>query len=171
MPFIQALGYDVFNPLEVVPELTADVGTKKGEKVDYAIMRDGKPSIIFECKKAGEELSINHASQLFRYFHVTESKFAVLTNGVCYKFFTDLDEPNKMDEKPFLEFDLLDFTDHDIVELKKFNKNIFDVNVITGTAEDLKYTRSIKNLLLTWMNNPSDELIKLVISDQLSSSK
>jgi hypothetical protein len=34
MPFIKALGYDIFNPEEVVPEFTCDVGTKKGEKVD-----------------------------------------------------------------------------------------------------------------------------------------
>ena len=27
MPFINALGYDVFNPFEVAPEFTADVGT------------------------------------------------------------------------------------------------------------------------------------------------
>ena len=109
MPFIQLLGYDVFNPSEVTPELVADVGTKKGEKVDYAILRDGKPIMLFECKKAGGDLHINHASQLFRYFHVTEARFAVLTNGLTYRFFTDLEKPNKMDEKPFFEFNILDF--------------------------------------------------------------
>ncbi|MFA1753905.1 restriction endonuclease, partial [Xanthomonas campestris] len=56
MPLIQILGYNVFDPLEVTPEIVADVGTKKGEKVDYAILRDGKPIILFECKKAGAEL-------------------------------------------------------------------------------------------------------------------
>ena len=106
MPMIQALGYDVFDPLEVTPELVADVGTKKGEKVDYAILKDGKPIILFECKKAGADLSINHASQLFRYFHVTEARFGVLTNGLLYRFFTDLEQPNKMDEKPFFEFNV-----------------------------------------------------------------
>ena len=87
MPFIQILGYNVFDPLEVTPELIADVGTKKGEKVDYAILRDGKPIILFECKKAGADLHINHAGQLFRYFHVTEARFGILTNGIIYKFF------------------------------------------------------------------------------------
>src|SRR5450830_167660 len=97
MPFIQALGYNVFDPTEVTPELVADIGTKKGEKVDYAILRDGDPIMLFECKKCGADLHINHASQLFRYFHVTESRFGVLTNGLRYKFFTDLEQPNKMD--------------------------------------------------------------------------
>lgn len=82
MPLIQILGYNVFDPLEVTPELVADVGTKKGEKVDYAILKDGKPIILFECKKSGADLHINHASQLFRYFHVTEARFGVLTNGL-----------------------------------------------------------------------------------------
>jgi hypothetical protein len=109
MPFIQILGYNVFDPMEVTPELIADVGTKKGEKVDYAVLRDGKPIMLFECKKSGGDLSINHASQLFRYFHVTAARFGVLTNGLTYKFFTDLEQPNKMDEKPFFEFNILDF--------------------------------------------------------------
>ena len=50
MPFLQALGYNVFNPGEVVPEFTCDVGTKKGEKVDYAIQVDGQVRLLVECK-------------------------------------------------------------------------------------------------------------------------
>ena len=145
MPFIQALGYNVFDPLEVTPELVADVGTKKGEKVDYAILREAKPIILFECKKCGADLHINHASQLFRYFHVTEARFGVLTNGLVYRFFTDLDQPNKMDEKPFLEFNILDFKEQDVEELKKFAKSAFDVDSILTTANELKYTRAIQN--------------------------
>jgi hypothetical protein len=164
MPFIHALGYNVFDPLEVTPELVADVGTKKGEKVDYAILKDGKPIMLFECKKCGGDLSINHASQLFRYFHVTEAKFGVLTNGLVYRFFTDLESPNKMDEKPFLEFNILDFKDQDVEELKKFAKSAFDVEKILITANELKYTRSIQNLLAEWMNTPSEELIRLVVT-------
>jgi len=111
MPLIQILGYNVFDPLEVTPELIADVGTKKGEKVDYAILKDGKPIILFECKKSGADLHVNHASQLFRYFHVTEARFGVLTNGIVYRFFTDLEKQNKMDDKPFFEFNILEFKD------------------------------------------------------------
>ena len=82
MPFIQTvLGYDVFNPLEVIPEFISDVGTKKGEKVDYAIIKDGQIQILIEAKKIGEPLNINHASQLFRYFHVTTARISILTNG------------------------------------------------------------------------------------------
>ena len=101
MPFINALGYDVFNPMEVVPEFIADIGIKKGEKVDYAIMRDGQPTILVECKHWAESLEV-HNSQLFRYFHTTKARFGLLSNGIIYRFYTDLVEKNKMDEKPFL---------------------------------------------------------------------
>lgn len=171
MPFIQALGYNVFDPLEVTPELVADVGMKKGEKVDYAILSSGKPIILFECKKAGAELNVNHASQLFRYFHVTEARFGVLTNGIRYQFFTDLEQPNKMDEKPFLEFNLLDFKDQEVEELKKFAKAAFDVDKILVTANDLKYTRIIQNQLAEWMANPSEEFVRLVAADHLAGKR
>lgn len=171
MPFIQILGYNVFDPLEVTPELIADVGTKKGEKVDYAILQDGKPIILFECKKAGGDLSTNHAGQLFRYFHVTSARFGVLTNGLTYRFFTDLEQPNKMDEKPFFEFNILDFKERDVDELKKFAKAAFDVETILTTANDLKYTRAIQNRLADWMANPSEDFVRLVSSDLLGSKR
>lgn len=168
MPFIHLLGYNVFDPLEVTPELIADVGTKKGEKVDYAILREGKPIMLFECKKSGGDLHINHASQLFRYFHVTEARFGVLTNGLAYRFFTDLEKPNKMDEKPFFEFNILDFRDQDVEELKKFAKSNFDLESILTTANHLKYTRAIKNTLNEWMSNPPEEFVRMVSSDFLA---
>lgn len=168
MPFIQILGYNVFDPMEVTPELVSDVGTKKGEKVDYAILKDGKPIILFECKKCGGDLNIKHAGQLFRYFHVTEARFGVLTNGLIYRFFTDLEQPNKMDEKPFLEFNILDFKDQEVEELKKFAKTAFDLDTILATANDLKYTRAIQNLLSDWMNNPSEDFVRLVSADLLA---
>lgn len=171
MPFIQALGYNVFDPLEVTPELIADVGTKKGEKVDYAILKDGKPIILFECKKCGGDLNINHASQLFRYFHATEARFGILTNGLVYRFFTDIEKPNKMDEKPFLEFNILDFKEQDIEELKKFAKTVFDLEIILTTANELKYTRSIQSILSEWMVNPSEDFVRLVSADFLSGKR
>lgn len=92
MPFLQMLGYNIFNPSEVIPEYCADVGIKKGEKVDYALLNNEKISILIECKTLGNNLSIKHASQLYRYFSVTEAKFAILTNGVNYNFYSDLRE-------------------------------------------------------------------------------
>lgn len=165
MPFIHAvLGYDVFDPSEVIPEYVCDVGTKKGEKIDYAILKNGDIQILIECKKIGEPLSLNHASQLFRYFHVTNARIAILTNGRIYKFFTDLDAPNKMDEKPFLELDLLDIDEHVVPELLKLTKTAFDVESIVNAAGELKYVSQIKKLLTGLMTNPDEDFIKFVAS-------
>lgn len=117
LPFFQLLGYDIFDPTEFVPEFTADVGIKKGEKVDYAIFQNGIPIILIEAKWCGENLD-KHSSQLFRYFGTSKAKFGILTNGLIYKFFTDLEEPNKMDEKPFMELNLLDIKESLVPELK-----------------------------------------------------
>lgn len=160
MPFINALGYNVFDPTEVVPEFTADVGTKKGEKVDYAIMRDGKPIVLFECKWVGADLNLAHASQLIRYFTFTEARFGVLTNGIMYHFYTDLEKPNKMDEKPFLEFDLRNVTEATVNELKKFTKPKFDLEDILATASELKYTREIRRLMGQEWTTPSEEFVR-----------
>jgi len=165
MPFIQnVLGYDVFNPHEVVPEFVSDVGTKKGEKIDYAIMKDGNIQILIEAKKVGEPLNINHASQLFRYFHVTTARISILTNGQVYRFYTDLDAPNKMDEKPFLEFDFLDMDDHAIPELQKLTKTAFDVDSVLNAAGELKYVGQIKRLMARQFREPEEDFVRFFAS-------
>jgi len=164
MPFIRILGYDIFDPMEVVPEFIADVGIKKGEKVDYAIKKDDKIIMLFECKHCGGDLNIKHASQLFRYFAVTDARVGVLTNGVQYRFFTDLEAPNKMDDKPFLEVNMLDLNDSVVAELKKLSKPAFNIDALMTAAGELKYMRAIKKLLAEQMENPSDEFVKFCAS-------
>ena len=165
MPFIATvLGYDVFDPTEVIPEFVCDVGTKKGEKIDYAILKTGDVQILFECKKLGEALNINHAGQLFRYFHVTSARIAILTNGQVYKFFTDLDKPNKMDEKPFLEIDLLDIDEHVVPELAKLTKLAFDVESIISAAGELKVLGQVKRLIASEFATPSDDFVRFIAS-------
>jgi hypothetical protein len=159
MPFIKALGYDVFNPMEVVPEFVTDIGIKKGEKIDYAIFKDDKPTILIECKHWEQNLNL-HDGQLLRYFHVSKAKFGLLTNGVEYRFYSDLVEPNKMDEKPFLEFKIADIKDSQIEELKKFHKSYFDIDSIVNTASELKYTNELKQLLHKELNTPSADFVK-----------
>ncbi|WP_165042880.1 type I restriction endonuclease [Dysgonomonas sp. ZJ709] len=160
MPFLQSMGYDVFNPLEVMPEFTCDIGTKKGEKIDYAVFKDGDPIILVECKHWKQDLTL-HDNQLLRYFHVSKAKFGLLTNGIMYKFYTDLETPNKMDEKPFLEINLLDIKNNQVEELKKFHKAYFDVENILSSANELKYTSELKSIINKEFSNPSPEFVKL----------
>lgn len=162
MPFLRALGYDVFNPAEVVPEFTCDVATKKGEKVDYAICDGGKITMLIECKPASTELSVKNAAQLFRYFSVTDARVAVLTNGVVYKFFTDLDAPNKMDEKPFFTCQLDALRKQDIRTLGRFAKAAFDIEKIVDEAVSLKLQTLLSKELQAEFADPSEEFVRII---------
>ena len=162
MPFLAALGYDVFDPREVVPEFVADVGVKKGEKVDYAVHHNGTLAMLIECKPNGVALDQEHLSQLYRYYSVTSARFAVLTNGVIYQFYTDLEQPNVLDRRPFLIFDLLDFQPSILQELKKFTRDAFNVDGILATASTLKYVSAIKAELVKEFESPSEEVVRLV---------
>lgn len=162
LPFLRSLGYDVFDPTEVVPEFTADAVGKKGEKVDYAIKIDGDIRILIECKPISVQLEKKHLDQLYRYFSVTNAKFAILTNGRTFNFYTDLEAPNKLDTRPFFIFDVSDFNSGIITELRKFEKGSFDVLAILATAERLKYTSGVKQEISKLIEEPSEEFVRLV---------
>ncbi|MGP5164742.1 type I restriction endonuclease [Arthrobacter rhombi] len=163
MPFISTvLGYDVFNPLEVIPEFTADVGIKKGEKIDYAIVHDGEVQILVECKRSSGGLTAENASQLFRYFAATSARIAILTNGEVYHFYTDLDAPNRMDSKPFLILDLNDIDETLVPELSKLSRDVFDVDSIISSAEELKYIGQLKRVIARQFQEPDESWIKLL---------
>lgn len=166
MPFINSLEYDVFNPLEVVPEYVADVGVKKGEKVDYAILKEGKPIILIECKKIEDDkLDVKkHATQLFRYFTATEAKFIILTNGIIYKFFSDIEENGKLDNEPFFTFNLLNHKENQVNQLQSFCKNSFDLEKTYNNASDLKYITQFVDVLFDEYNNPNQEFVKYLIN-------
>jgi len=165
MPFLHALGYDVFNPAEVVPEYTADIGIKKGEKVDFAILREGQPVMLIECKSCCAKLDAGKCSQLFRYFHtLTTARIGILTNGIQYLLFTDLDKPNVMDQRPFMEFDMLAPDKSLIPELLKISKTNWDMAATLSGATELKYTRALKGVLAAELQKPSDELVRQLAS-------
>lgn len=165
IPFLQVLGYDVFSPLEVKPEYGSDFAKKKGEKVDYAIYKNNKPIIFIEAKTVAENTA-SHDAQLARYFNATpEVKFAVITNGETYKFFTDLNANNLMDENPFAVINLSDLSLSDIEVLDKFRKEVFDAETLVKYAEDLIYTNNLNNKLRELFKNPPDDFIRYLIKD------
>lgn len=171
IPFIQALGYDVFDPKEVLPEFTADVGCKKDEKVDYAIIINDKPTLLFECKSCDIDLNVAHAANLRKYFHVTAARIGVLTNGISYYFYSDLEEKNIMDDKPFMKLDLLNIDKQMISELKKLSKSSFEVDQILIAASELKYIQAIKNALFEEYSSPSLEFVRFFTSQVYSGIK
>lgn len=162
MPMIAALGYDIFNPFEVVPELDCDLIKKKGEKIDYAIMKDEQPILLIECKHWKQKLNL-HDTQLQKYFVASNARFGVLTNGIEYRFYTDLEKANIMDEKPFLIIDMLDLSDADIEQLKKFHKSYYNESDILSTASELKYTTEIKSILNREFISPTPDFVKFFL--------
>ncbi|WP_421565765.1 type I restriction endonuclease [Ochrobactrum sp. EDr1-4] len=165
LPFLRALGYDVFDPNEVIPEFTADAVGKKGEKVDYAIQIENEIRILIECKPITVSLEKKHLDQLYRYFSVTNTKFAILTNGRTFNFYTDLDAPNKLDTRPFFVFDMADFNPGIASELKKFEKASFNVDTILATAERLKYTSGIKKAINKLIEDPTEDFVRIVSAE------
>ena len=161
MPFIQMLGYDVFNPMEVVPEMDCDLVKKKGEKLDYAILLEGEPILLIECKHWQQNLDL-HATQLQKYFVASKAKFGILTNGIIYRFYADLEKENIMDEVPFLEVNLESLRDSQIEELKKFHKSYFNVDNILSSANELKYMSEIKKVIRSEFSEPSTEFVKFL---------
>ena len=161
MPMIAALGYDIFNPFEVVPELDCDLIKKKGEKIDYAIMKEENPILLIECKHCKQDLNL-HDTQLQKYFVASKARFGVLTNGIEYRFYTDLDKPNIMDEKPFLVVNMLALTDADVEQLKKFSKSYYNEEETLSTANELKYAISIKSILNNEFKQPSPDFVRLL---------
>lgn len=162
LPFIQALGYDIFNPNEVTPEFTADIVDRKGEKIDYAIISDDKPIILIECKWSGATLIPDNLGQLARYFMVVPARIAVLTNGHDYEFYSDIDEHKVLDRKPFFKFNINEINEATIKELKKYSKGSFSIDTIIPAAEELKYTNEMKKYLFDTLNEPDEDFIKLL---------
>ena len=163
LPFIQLLGYDTHDPTEVVPEFTADVGVKKDDKVDYALLQSGEPVALFECKTYGTALNEKHVSQLMGYFSNTDARFGVLTDGIVYRFFADLVKPNLMDSEPFFEFNMFDNIEAQVEELERFTKSDFHTEANIEAARRLKYTTAIKRVLTREFANPSKEFVKLIV--------
>ena len=167
MPFIAALGYNVFDPMEVIPELIADVGIKKGEKVDYAIQHEGKIAMLIECKGVNAKLDQVKVSQLYRYFSVTHARIGILTNGVEYWLYSDLEKPNIMDERPFLIFSLEEMREDHLAEMEKLSKEAYSLDVMLDSATNLKYTREIKAIINKEFESPGLDLVKMIFSQVL----
>ena len=160
-PFLRALGYDVFNTAEVMPEFSADLPLiKRGERVDYAILENNQPRILVEVKAYKTNLDEAERGQLQRYFHATKARIGILTNGHVFQFFADLDEVNKMDEKPFAEINLLNLRQAPLSQLKHVTKHRFNLDELLSIAEELKYIKGVKDEIRKELTAPSDWLVK-----------
>jgi len=161
MPMIATLGYDIFNPFEVVPEMDCDL-TRRGDKIDYAIKKDDKTILLIECKHCKQNLNL-HNTQLAKYYAASNARFGVLTNGIEYRFYADLDKANIMDEKPFLVVNMLDLSDTAIEQIRKFHKSYYNESEILNTAQELQVTIQVKNMMEQIFKQPSDEFVRYFV--------
>jgi hypothetical protein len=169
MPFITTLGFNVFNPLEVIPEIVADIGEKKGEKIDYALKSGPDYLMLIECKKCTTPLNDGNISQLFRYFGPLRTKLnvriAILTNGIEYLFFSDLDNDNILDRVPFFSLDILNLDDQKVADLQQFTKTNFNVEAIITKAGELKRRAAVVGLLESYLTAPTETLVNCILTD------
>jgi hypothetical protein len=167
VPFISILGYDVFDPTEVIPEYIADFAIKKSgqkEKVDYAISISNSIVMLVEAK-ARDKKPEAHDGQLKRYFNgLLSAKVAIVTNGIEYLFFTDLRHDNIMDDEPFFVFNILNYDQKQVENLKFFHRDNFDALVIKRHAEQMVYLSGMTQLVDNLLRSPSDEFIRFLIS-------
>lgn len=168
VPFLSTLGYDVYDPSEVKPEYIADFAIKKAgqfEKVDYAIAINGNIVMLVEAKARGQKAEA-HDGQLSRYFNgLITTKVAIVTNGIEYRFFTDLRDKNVMDKEPFFTFSILDYDDKDIENLKLFHRDNFDVASINQHAEEMVYVKGMTQLVGHLLRSPSEEFIRFLVAE------
>lgn len=164
LPFFQMLGFDIYNPSVLRPEYKAGFASNK-EKIDYAIFQNDVPALFIEAKAYGEKLE-NYDAQLAKYFNSTTNlKLAVITDGVRYKFFTDLKEPNIIDIDPFLEFDFESIGTEEIEILKRFQADKFNAQELVNHAENLVYLRALKKKVRAIFREPSDDFVRFMAGD------
>ncbi len=155
-PFIRALGYDLQNLAEVKSEYSADAKSYGGERVDYALLRDGAPMVFIEAKSIDVKLNETHWKQLHNYYNARDARFGVLTNGIEYRFYADLDKSNIMDKQPFMTIDMQDLDKRLVIELEGFTKSGFDLKRILDGAQRQRIAR----LLEQEMSQPSDAFVR-----------
>ena len=164
-PYLEYLGWDVRDPDIVRLEHKADFEIKKSEKVDYAILKDGKPLILIEAKAATTPLPKEAPAQLRRYFQAEISTYAVLTNGIVYQWYQqDPDgNPGKLALEPFLVDDATKVTDQDVDWLWHLNLDRFDKIILNLKAWQNDFQVQIQEWIQRNIEEPEEDLIRLLL--------
>lgn len=173
-PFLGVLGYDTTDPTEVIHEYFADFATptkvRQPKKVDYAIAINNNIVMLVEAKACTEKPEV-HDGQLRYYFNATHTaRIGMATNGVEYRFFTDLHRDNMMDNEPFFTFNILDYQAKDVENLKLFHRDNFDALNINHHAEAIIFYRNITSLIGNLLQSPSDEFVRFLVGEMFKAA-
>lgn len=162
-PFFNLLGFNKMDHYSHEYSLRNSKGSVR--KVDMVVTLNGKnPIMLIECKKATSNLTKSHFNQLSKYFdHHKESKVGILTNGVVYEFYTvKWNNTKSLSEKPFLVFDLRDFTRSDLEDIAHFHLQLFNVKDILDISEETYFLNDFNIALTKTLFTASDELLKII---------
>lgn len=164
-PLFTLLGYDLTDPRECIPEYKADFGKERSVKpVDWAFLQNGRPIFFVEAKESGRKLQ-GFDEQLADYFaKAPEAKLGILTNGVQWRFFTDMVNLNVMDREPFIRWDVVNDEKPPLEFLTLLQKSQFNPQLVRAFAEQ----RRNQNLLLSELSRllePSSEFVKLAVAN------
>lgn len=163
LPLLDILGFSPYDPTKVLAEFAADFpGVKSTERVDYARHCNGQPVMFIEAKPYVANLT-NHAPQLSRYFNSSLGvTIGAITNGKEWRFFTDLINPNVMDDKPFLTVDFTKNKAEDLTQLAEFKHDNFHVEKLRFFAEENQYIQQFKTVIKRSINEVDIDFVRYV---------
>lgn len=157
VPVFRALGWDEADPRQVAHEEQFKLHGPSPTKCDYAFIVDGEHAVLIEAKKHGTDLNGEY-KQLYHYFSQSSSGLGILTDGQRWRFYSDLDEVNKMDRYPFRVIDMCDLREGDEEFLHAFRREGFDAATIRARAR-------LRGWLDEALANPSDALVRLAMTE------
>lgn len=170
LPFLSLLGYDDRNPDEVCPEHSADFSDKYKNRVDFAVLKDGRPVIAIECKTVGLPLK-DERGQLRAYFNAAPTvKMGLITDGLIYEFYADSDEQNMMDPSAFISIDLRDVAKGMIEEsveegLRSLQKGNFNPDNIGAEAKWKLIFQKFVQQISGFAENPNEALVRMMLQN------
>lgn len=160
---LSILGYDIFDPSIVAEEYTCDVGTKRGEKVDFALLNGDDPWCLIEVKRVGTSIHLDrHKAQLYRYFGTSKARIAILTDGLIWEFYSDSSDENVMDLTPFTSIDIRSMSPEDESTLDLVGAGPTGGDLLRDMAHGTAQKRRVMAYLSDAARSPSNELIKLL---------
>lgn len=163
LPLLDILGFSAFDPSKVRAEYHADFpGVKASERVDYALFCGDQAVMYIEAKSHSENLT-NHAPQLARYFNASPNiAISAITNGREWRFFTDLQNRNIMDETPFLTIDVAEISETEAEQLAQFRFDKFQPDTLRSLAEESVYLNALTKAVRSSLRDVDIDFVRYI---------
>ena len=142
LPFLAALGYNVYDPTQVTWGLGTDGESPQGKTVDYTIWSDGQPIMVIECRHHDTDLAAGRR-RCWRIPLAAQGPRSACSRTAWRTSSTPTrKEAGVMDAEPFWTYDVLDSDDEAVEQLKNFARTSFDRNHVVHSAREAGvYTR------------------------------